>query len=73
MITPNPVDIVKTQLKVIETKEKLREERQSADQSQTVLALVHQEGDKEEILRKFDALRIKSNSKRDLSTIAEIR
>ena len=81
MITPKPVDIVKTQLKVIETKEKLREERQSADQSQTVLALVYQEGDKEkeEILRKLEELRIKSKPKRDrfrnaeLATIAEIR
>ena len=81
MITPKPVDIVKTQLKVIETKEKLREERQSADQSQTVLALVHQEGDKEkeEILRKLEELRIKSKPKRDrfrnaeIATIAEIR
>ena len=81
MITPKPVDIVKTQLKVIETKEKLREERQSADQSQTVLALVYQEGDKEkeEILRKLEELRIKSKPKRDrfrnaeLATIQEIR
>ena len=81
MITPKPVDIVKTQLKVIETKEKLREERQSADQSQTVLALVYQEGDKEkeEILRKLEELRIKSKPKRDrfrnaeIATIAEIR
>ena len=81
MITPKPVDIVKTQLKVIETKEKLREERQSADQSQTVLALVYQEGDKEkeEILRKLEELRIKSKPKRDrfrnaeVAAIAEIR
>ena len=81
MITPKPVDIVKTQLKVIETKEKLREERQSADQSQTVLALVYQEGDKEkeEILRKLEELRIKSKPKRDRfrnaeqAQIAEIR